>query len=54
MKKFSEMAGTFGIVSCKDFDNPNFKVWGARPPGCGKGKEKVLNMKFKDWVRNKK
>jgi hypothetical protein len=53
MQKFTKLAESFTIVSCKDFNNPNFQVWGAAPPGCRKKKEKVLKMKFKDWVELK-
>jgi len=28
-KKWLESAGSFGIVSCKDLNNPNFQIWGA-------------------------
>lgn len=39
---------TFAIVGCKD--SPNYQVWGARSDlGC-KRKNKVLKMRFKDWV----
>jgi hypothetical protein len=48
--EFIEIAGTFGIVSCKDRNNPNFQVWGAMSDKCKKNKNKVANMKFKDWV----
>ena len=49
-----EVAGTFGIVSCKDRKNPNFQVWGAMSDlGCPKKKEKILKMKFKDWVESR-
>lgn len=43
------MAGTFAIVGCED--NPNFQVWGARSDlKCKKKKNKMLKMKFNDWV----
>jgi hypothetical protein len=54
MQKFIEFMESFAIVSCKDFDNPNFQVWGAAPPGCRKKREKILKMRFKEWMRNKK
>jgi len=48
-----ETAGTYAIVGCGD--NPNFQVWGARSDlGCSKKKSKILNMKFKDWVKERK
>jgi len=50
-----EMAGAFGIVSCKDMNDPNINVWGAGSDlNCKKKKkEKVLKMKFKDWVESR-
>lgn len=45
-----ENAGTFAIVGCED--NPNYQVWGARSDlKCRpRKKNKVLKMKFRDWV----
>lgn len=44
-----EMAGTYGIVSCKDLNNPNFQVWGSLSNlNCKKKKNKILKMKFKN------
>jgi hypothetical protein len=56
IKMINEMTGNFGIVSCKDRKNPNFQVWGAMSDSCPQEKEKVIKMKFKDWVskRNNK
>lgn len=47
------MVGTFAIVGCDE--SPNFQVWGARSDlNCKKKKKnKVLKMKFKDWVELK-
>lgn len=44
-----EMAGTFGLVSCKDRKNPNFQIWGAMSDlkcKSKKGKNSILKMKF--------
>jgi hypothetical protein len=47
-KKWLETAGTFGIVSCKDKNNPNFQVWGAMSDlNCDKKKKK---KRFKNKV----
>ena len=44
-----ELAGADAVVGCRD--NPNFQVWGARSDlGCKKKKNKMLKMKFNDWV----
>jgi hypothetical protein len=51
--KINEIAGTFGIVSCKDKNNPNFQVWGAMSDLKCKRKKAPLKMKFKDWVEYK-
>lgn len=48
MKKFKE---SFAIVGCED--NPNWQVWGARSDLKCKTKNKMLKMKFKDWVEKK-
>lgn len=47
------MVGTFAIVGCDE--NPNFQVWGAKSDlGCKKKKKnKVIKMKFKDWIELK-
>jgi hypothetical protein len=45
-KKLSEMAGTFGIVGCKDINNPNFQIWGAMSDlGCSKKRKRKLKIK---------
>ena len=54
-REFIEMAGTFGIVSCKDKKNPDFQVWGAMSDcGCADESSKIPTMKFNDRSRNKK
>jgi hypothetical protein len=54
-REFMEMAGTFGIVSCKDKKNPDFQVWGAMSDcGCSDESSKIPKMKFNDWSRSRK
>ena len=43
----NEIAGTFAMVSCKDMENPNFRVWGAMSDlKCRKGRNSIPKMKF--------
>ena len=43
----NEIAGTFAMVSCKDMENPNFRVWGAMSDlKCRKGRNSITKMKF--------
>lgn len=47
-----ETAGTYAVVGCGD--SPNFQVWGARSDlGCKK-KNRILDMKFSDWVAKRR
>ena len=47
-RRIDEMMGSVAsIVSCGDYDNPNFQVQGAVPERCRKKKKnKILYMKF--------
>lgn len=48
----NEQAGGYAIVGCED--SPNYQVWGARSDlRCRKKKSKILDMKFRDWVKSK-
>ena len=53
-REYDEMAEGFAIVGCED--NPNFQVWGARSDlKCRKkNKNKILNMRFRDWLEETK
>ena len=43
----NEIAGTVAIVSCKDMENPNCRVWGAMSDlKCRKGRNSIPKMKF--------
>jgi hypothetical protein len=51
-KKWLETAGTFGIVSCKDLNNPNFQIWGALSDlNCKRSKQ---NKKHRRLTKRKK
>jgi hypothetical protein len=53
-KKWLETAGTFGIVSCKDLNNPNFQIWGALSDlNCKRSKHKQ-NKKHRRLTKRKK